>query len=68
MVEPSPKKQRSPVSYCIYVVSNCEINDLLVIGPSDPEDAEVDLEKRVVDRALGISECAVTDASMNCFS
>lgn len=42
----SPKKQRRPFPYCIYAVKNSEINDLLFTEPSDPENAEVDLEKR----------------------
>lgn len=46
IVKWSPKKQRRPFPYCIYAVKNSEINDLLFTEPSDPENAEVDVEKR----------------------
>ena len=43
----------------------CEIKELLFAEPCDPENVEV---YRVVDRALGISERVITDASVKCWA
>lgn len=49
----------------VYEFKKVKYTDLLFAKPSDPENAEVDLEKQVVDRALGISKCVVADTSLN---
>lgn len=63
VVKWSPKKQQRPFPFiAVKLVSYCPLNLLTL------QKLEVDLEKWVLDRALGIGKRAATDACVKCWA
>lgn len=67
VVKWSPTKQQRPFTFVVHMLFS-ETNELLFTDPSDLENLGVDLEVRVLDRALGISKHVITDASVKCWA
>lgn len=69
VVKWSPKKQQRTFPSCVYMLLNSGIKGVIVHWTLWPwKFRSGSGEVRVADRALGISKCVITDASVKCWA